>query len=362
MSRSGLPAQAPVPNTFDLIHMFRLIRIRTRLVLGPGLVMAIAAVLLALASAGLHLTKRDLLSITEQLIPAAEAETELAQLLSKSADAQASLVSSSMIAMAAKGAIGDWRESQAAIDKLIEGYAALPLSPARAERLAALRGDVDVYRKAVNAVIGKIENNSYAQAHQATDDIRNAEQPMQSLRERLAEQGVGLAEGSRLIVDAASERIVRIFALLLAGLAAGAVLVLLATTAMARSIVKPLAEAQHLAHAIADGDLKSGVEPGGRDEAAELMRSLVAMQRSLRGVIGRVGAASVRIAGTSAEMATGNVELSTRTEQTAGGLQQAAGALERITQTMRESSAAAARASGVAASASDVARRGGQVV
>ena len=73
----------------------------------------------------------------------------------------------------------------------------------------------------------------------------------------------------------------------------GAVLVLVLAAAAAvsllvsRAIVRRLALAMAAADAVAEGDLSRQIPAGGRDEVAQLMRSLVAMRDKLAREIGR---------------------------------------------------------------------------
>jgi methyl-accepting chemotaxis protein len=128
------------------------------------------------------------------------------------------------------------------------------------------------------------------------------------------------------------------------------------------SIVRPIRQARALAQAIAGGDLTQHIDVQGRDEAAELLQALQAMQQSLARLVGQVRESSESIQTASAEVASGNQDLSQRTEQAAGSLQQTASAMEQLTGTVRQSADAAAQANQLAASASQVASRGGAVV
>jgi methyl-accepting chemotaxis protein len=62
--------------------------------------------------------------------------------------------------------------------------------------------------------------------------------------------------------------------------------------------------------------------PWGRDEAAQLMLELRAMQDSLRGMVLRVRRSSDEIVHSSSEIASGAMDLSARTEQAAANLEQ----------------------------------------
>jgi methyl-accepting chemotaxis protein len=131
---------------------------------------------------------------------------------------------------------------------------------------------------------------------------------------------------------------------------------------IARSITGPLARSQQATERIAAGDLSQPVQAAGRDETAEMLRSLSRMQDALRKLVGDVRAGSDSIGTASAQIASGNQDLSSRTEQTSSSLQQAASSLEELTSTVGQTADSARTANQLAASASQAAERGGSVV
>ncbi len=147
-----------------------------------------------------------------------------------------------------------------------------------------------------------------------------------------------------------------------AAVIAALVLVVPLTLLNMRSICDPIAAAQALAEKITAGDLSQPVVVQGQDESAHLLRSLAAMQDSLRGIVGQVRQSSESIQAASAEVAAGNTDLSHRTEQTASGLQQTASSMVQLTNSVRHSADAASQAQQLATSAQAVAQRGGLVV
>ncbi|HEY9064464.1 MAG TPA: methyl-accepting chemotaxis protein [Burkholderiaceae bacterium] len=131
---------------------------------------------------------------------------------------------------------------------------------------------------------------------------------------------------------------------------------------LTRSITVPVARATALADAVAQGDLSQRLDSEGRDEIAQLTRSLGAMNDNLRKLVANVRQSTDSINTASAEIATGNQDLSSRTEQTASNLQQTASSMEQLTGTVRQSADSARQANQLAASAAEVAARGGAVV
>jgi methyl-accepting chemotaxis protein len=128
------------------------------------------------------------------------------------------------------------------------------------------------------------------------------------------------------------------------------------------SIVRPIAHAKEIAHAIAEGDLSCDIHSQGQDEAADLLRALSEMQDKLRGMVSEVRQVSDSLGTAAQEIANGNHDLSARTEQTASNLQSTASSMGQLTDTVRQSADSARTANQLASSAAEVAQRGGSVV
>jgi methyl-accepting chemotaxis protein len=118
---------------------------------------------------------------------------------------------------------------------------------------------------------------------------------------------------------------------------------------------------RHL-HAMTAGDLTTSPAPWGRDEAAELMRDLAAMQDSLRQVVSRVRVASSTIVDSSNTVAQGAQDLAARTEQAAANLEETAASMEQISATVASTSENTASAADVARDNAAMATQGGQVM
>ncbi|BAL95101.1 methyl-accepting chemotaxis protein [Rubrivivax gelatinosus] len=147
-------------------------------------------------------------------------------------------------------------------------------------------------------------------------------------------------------------------AMTLVALVLGVVAALLIT----RSIVRPVRRAVEVAAAVAEGDLSARIEAQGRDEIADLMRSLGRMNDSLNRIVGQVRASSDSIATGSSEIATGNADLSQRTEEQASNLQQTAASMEQLSSTVKQNAETAQEANRMASAAAAAATRGGEMV
>jgi len=150
--------------------------------------------------------------------------------------------------------------------------------------------------------------------------------------------------------------------MLLACCAAALVLGALMAWRITRGIVGAVDEAARFAQSVAGGRLDVHLQVEGRDELAQLQRTLEGMRASLAQLVGQVRQAAEEIRVASSEVAGGNSDLSQRTEQAASSLQQTAASLEQLTGTVRQSADAAASANQLADAASTMAQRGGEVV
>ena len=150
------------------------------------------------------------------------------------------------------------------------------------------------------------------------------------------------------------------FGLFTAGVVVTAIGVALQLT---RSITRPLQALEQTARHIAQGDLSQKIARlEGESETALLTNAVDDMQQSLRTLVGQVRETTNSIQTASNEVASGNLDLSQRTEQTASNLQTAASSMEQLTSTVRQSADVASQANQLATTARDVAERGGVAV
>ncbi len=128
------------------------------------------------------------------------------------------------------------------------------------------------------------------------------------------------------------------------------------------SITRPVERAMQFARVVAEGDLTSTIQVTGKDETAELLRTLSRMNGKLSTIVEKVRASSDSIATGSTQIAMGNADLSQRTEEQASNLQQTAASMEQLSSTVKNNAEAAGRASAMAAEASSAAVQGGLAV
>lgn len=131
---------------------------------------------------------------------------------------------------------------------------------------------------------------------------------------------------------------------------------------LVRSISSSLQQATIATEAFAKGDLTQSIRANGKDEIAQLLRSLSSMQASLTDVVSAVRQGSEGVAAASSQIAEGNHDLSARTESQASALEETAASMEEMTSTVQQNAANAKTANELANSASKVAEQGGEVV
>ncbi len=230
--------------------------------------------------------------------------------------------------------------------------------PAMRDQLQAARTAaavaLEATRKLVDEQILQPETLSYAAPAffaAATDAI--------DAHFKLVDAGFGLLD-ARLTrqADAARDGLLA----LCAGLALLAALACRVMWVATRTTTAAMGSALRLAQAVAAGDLRSHVQPQGRDELAQLLHALGAMNTSLSQVVNGVRQNAESVATASAQIAQGNLDLSGRTEQQAAALQQTAATMDELGSTVRSTADNARQANELAQGASGVAQRGSQAV
>jgi methyl-accepting chemotaxis protein len=129
-----------------------------------------------------------------------------------------------------------------------------------------------------------------------------------------------------------------------------------------RVIEGGLSETRRHLRAMTSGDLTTSPSPWGKDEAAQLMLELRAMQDSLRSMVRSVRGSSDDIVNSSSEIASGAMDLSARTEQAAANLEQSAASMEQIAATVKSTSSHTDEASRMARHNAEAAADGGRVM
>jgi methyl-accepting chemotaxis protein len=128
------------------------------------------------------------------------------------------------------------------------------------------------------------------------------------------------------------------------------------------SVTRSVSAALRLAEAVASGDLRTKIDPSGRDEAGQLLRVLGAMNTSLVALVSDVRRNADGVAGTSIQITEVAADLSRRTEQQAAALQETSATMAELDATVRQNADNARQANQLALAATGTAEEGGTVM
>ena len=149
-----------------------------------------------------------------------------------------------------------------------------------------------------------------------------------------------------------------ILAIMVCALAGG----ILLSWLIARSITKPITDAETISTRVAEGDLRPATfEPAG-DEIGRLVSQLERMRSALANIVLDVRIGSNLIASTSGEISKGVNDLSQRTELQAANLQEASASLDQLLEGVQSHARISHEVSEVARSTAVGAQAGGQSV
>lgn len=145
-------------------------------------------------------------------------------------------------------------------------------------------------------------------------------------------------------------------------LAVTLVLTLIITFILMRMITRPLGRANRLIGRISQGRLDNAIDNPFRDEFGTMFDELSIMQKNLAEIVSgvRQNAESVDVG--SHDIASGNDELSNRTQQQAASLQETAASMEQMTSTVKQNADNAAQADQLTQSVRKQAGEGSEVI
>ncbi|BBI52297.1 hypothetical protein HORIV_47180 [Vreelandella olivaria] len=128
-----------------------------------------------------------------------------------------------------------------------------------------------------------------------------------------------------------------------------------------RGIVAPLAKAQALSNAMAEGKLDNEIDISCKDEFGDMLSALKTMEAKFSQVVMSVrnNAESVNIA--ADDIARGTEDLSSRTQQQAASIEETAASMDEITSTVRQNADNASEADKLVYDVSQQANAGGEV-
>ncbi len=336
----------------------RSLRIGTRLGLAFGV--TIAMMLCIIAVALLRLTSIN--TTTRHIVNEEWAKTDAAADLIHAAAANArrtvqQLISSDQERQQLRQEILQGRESFVAAYKLLQDTVNLPEARALLEKAEQARLN---YVKSQGRFYELLDSGQVEAATRELKTVTLVELGLLSKTcEEVAamEKNNALAEGEQAGEQADSAR----RTIVLIGLGALLLSILMAWR-ITRSITRPLAQAVHVAQAVASGTLGNRIDVNVGAETGQLLQALKDMDHSLSRIVGEVRHGSDTIATATSQIASGNLDLSSRTEEQASVLEETTSAMQELSDTVRKNHDSGKHAAELAESASQVAVRGGKVV
>ena len=340
--------------------MLNKLRIGPKLLLAPGLVLAL---LMLVAGAAYYGMGRQNASLENMVQVRAERLKAAADVSGDAKYAHASIyqllawISGSFAKARVDALIGDIGKRHRALSSQLDALA--KVSDADERKLVdASAAALAAYRKSVTTTI------ELAQMDQslATSAMQAAEKQFGALNGHLAELSTLERTLSVRAYEAAREESRTLAATMAALVLLSIGLSLLVTVLVRRAMLRDIRAISDVVDELAHGRLAVGAPNHGRDEIADTSRALDQTIANLKNTLGSILSSVHSIDTASQEIASGNLDLSARTEMQASSLEETASAMETLTDAVRENASNAKRANDLAASAAVLATEGGKAV
>ncbi|WP_312373231.1 methyl-accepting chemotaxis protein [Stutzerimonas nitrititolerans] len=251
-------------------------------------------------------------------------------------------------------------ENQEQVEDLFAEYQATPQSPGEREQATAFEAAWEGYTAAIVRATAELDAGDAAAAKLVLDrdafpSYRGATNAMKAIINENKER-------SRIATEAAAAATVRSSWILGAGIAAALLVSMLLGAWITRLITLPVREAMAAAERIAKGDLTQQIIARGQDESAQLLRSLAAMQASLRQTVGQITDASGQLASAATQLHAVARQSSADLQLQNGEIQQAATAVTEMSAAVDEVARNAVSTSEASNQTSDDAEQGREQV
>ncbi|MGQ4880371.1 methyl-accepting chemotaxis protein [Billgrantia sp. LNSP4103-1] len=231
------------------------------------------------------------------------------------------------------------------------------------ELLAAIERQADTTQRLAGEVMQRRQQGDLAGARER---LLDAAGPaffawLDTINAFIDHQEAESAADTLLARDTASGFQLLMLVLCLAALVVGGGIAYLLARQLLRELGAEPHEVRAFAEAIGRGELATAGRLRRNDERS-IMAAQVVMARQLQEIVAQVRAAAEAVAGNSEQIAEGNTDLASRTQQQASALTQTASAMEELNGTVIQNTENAGMASREAENASQTARQGGAAV
>ncbi len=129
-----------------------------------------------------------------------------------------------------------------------------------------------------------------------------------------------------------------------------------------RSITLPLRNAVNVTNSIAGGDLRAYVQDDGKDEVAQLIRSINTMQIKLQQIVSSVKTIAEKLSTGSREISATSQQVSSGSTQQAAATEETSASMEEMASTVQHTSDNAVQTEKIALAAQETAKRGSNAV
>ena len=251
--------------------------------------------------------------------------------------------------------------NQGKIQDALRSYARIPRTAELDPPYQAFLEQQQKYEKdALEAAMAAIAKNKYDDGQVLYLDkispmapgFQDAIEKLMALQVKLAGQAYQDSREGAVIGRSA------ILTIMLVALAGG----ILLSWAIARSITRPITDAETIATRVAEGDLQPTRFVSAGDEVGRLVSHLERMRSALANIVADVRTGSGLIASTSGEISRGVNDLSQRTEMQAANLQEASASLDNLLENVQSHARISHEVSEVAHNTAAGAKTGGQSV
>ena len=144
--------------------------------------------------------------------------------------------------------------------------------------------------------------------------------------------------------------------------AIGTLLALILGYVIAQMIARPLAAANSLVGAVAEGDLRKKVEVTSKDEVGQMMTAINQMVDNLRKTVGSVAASSANVASGSEEMSSTAQQLSQGATEQSAAAEESTSSMEEMTSSIQQNADNARQTDKIASKAAEDGKTSGEAV
>jgi len=335
--------------------------IRTKLLAGFGMVLAIACVMTLLAITNLSNVNTQATRISDNALPSVRISGAIARSLANLRIARIGLALAGPQAQTAMPvAIGRVEDALRNLDTVVKSYREFVSDDAERQIYQSMEKQIADYASTVPEQLRLAREDRIDEVKAIF--VGPASVAYQAANRSLDELIALNDQASQASTASANAVYQRGRLQLVVGLVLMVSLGMLVAWRLSASLARRTGVSVLAAQRMALGDLSQADHMVGRDELAQLSQALESTRTQLHSTVGKVRQNAEAVATASAEISQGNMDLSGRTENQASALEETAASMEQLGSTVRQNADSARQANQLALNASTVAVQGGAVV